>query len=51
MHFAPDGTNVNFIQKDDTDSKLVHIRTYERGVETETSACRTGISASAFTLY
>ena len=53
--FAPSGTNVNFIQKVDTEHseyKNLHlIRTYERGVELETSACGTGISAAALTLY
>ena len=51
VRFAPRGTNVNFIQKDDSDCNLFHIRTYERGVEAETSACGTGISAAAFSLY
>ena len=50
-HFAPRGANINFIQKDDSDKNLFHIRTYERGVEAETSACGTGISAAAFSLY
>ncbi len=47
--FAPRGTNVNFIQKEV--GNLFHIRTFERGVEAETSACGTGISAAALSIY
>ncbi len=44
-HFAPRGTNANFIQVLGP-SKLA-IRTYERGVEGETLACGTGVCAAA----
>jgi len=42
-HFSPTGTNVNFMQVVGPD--LIHIRTYERGVEDETLACGTGMVA------
>lgn len=43
--FAPKGTNVNFLYR--RDDKAIAIRTYERGVESETLACGTGVVASA----
>ena len=44
-HFAPKGTNANFMMALGADS--IAIRTYERGVEDETLACGTGMVANA----
>lgn len=43
-NISKDGVNVDFLLNKDG---KIHIRTYERGVENETLACGTGVTASA----
>ena len=49
--FAPRGVNVNFVTLTPTAGHHALVRTFERGVEAETKACGTGVTACASILH
>ncbi len=47
--YGEQGSNINFVEQKDSDT--FRVRTYEKGVENETLACGTGVTAVAIAMH